>query len=191
MDSLAQIYARHVASGAFSDKGSVHSYIEAYEELLAPYRGAARVLEVGLFHGHSLRMWEEFFSAAEVHGVDLCDQPHGGLADLRPMIAEGTHRIALLDAADPAQIEATFAGRVFDVIIEDANHSVRDQLAIYTNLKPHLAPGGIYIIEDIENIDRDRGWFAAIDPSARVRILDLRHVKGRFDDVLVVIGGAS
>ncbi len=192
MDTLAQLYGRHVRAGACSDKGTVHSYIDVYEELLAPYRESVKcVLEVGVFAGHSLRLWEEYFTVAEVHGVDLCDQPHGGLADLRPMIAEGTHHISLLNAADRDQVEARFSEYVFDVIIDDANHYIHDQIAIYANLKPHLAPGGIYAIEDVADLDRDRELLEKIDPEARVLILDRRHLKNRFDDVLVVIGGAA
>lgn len=139
--------------------------------------------------GHSLRMWEEFFVEADVHGIDICDQPFGGMADLRPMIASGNHLIHLFDATDAAQVEERFGGMVFDVIIEDANHDLASQLSIYENFRHRLAPNGIYIIEDIENIDRDRAAFEDIDLDRRIRIIDLRAKKNRFDDVLVVIGG--
>jgi SAM-dependent methyltransferase len=190
METLAQIYSRYNNPdwNKGSDKGNYHSYIEVYEELLAPYRTTAlRVLEIGIMGGASLRMWEEYFAGAQVHGADCCDQPHGGLADLRPLIAEGTHHIHLLDATYAPQVEAAFAGMLFDVIIEDASHALEHQLIIYRNFKEHVAPGGIYIIEDIADIDRHRPLFERIDPSKQVRILDRRPLKDRFDDVLVVI----
>lgn len=190
MGALNDIYSGQLADGRASDKGTVHSYIDVYEELFAPYRESAkRVLEVGLFWGYSLRMWEQYFRGAEVDGIDLSDTPHGGLADLRPMIAEGTHRIWLMDASDRGQVEQNFPGALFDVIVEDASHSLEHQLGIYANLRDHLSPGGIYVIEDIADIDRDRKYFEALHPS--VRIIDRRSVKDRFDDVLVVIGGAT
>jgi len=65
--------------------------------------------------------------------------------------------------------------------------ALEHQLAIYRNFKEHIAPGGIYIIEDIADIDKTRPLFERIDPAKQVRILDRRNVKGRFDDVLVVI----
>lgn len=185
MDTLADLFVRHGG-----DKGSVHSYIDVYAEILAPYRASAkRVLEVGVFGGHSLRMWEAYFEQAEVWGVDLSDQPHGGMMDLRPMIAEGTHRIRLFDATSREQIEAHFGGMVFDVIVEDASHALAHQLDIYENLSDKLAPGGLYVIEDVADIDRDRPLFEAIDPERQVTILDRRHLKQRFDDVLVLIRG--
>ena len=189
---LADIYPLHAGRDcrSGSDKGDVHSFIEVYEELFAPYQTTARnVLEIGLMGGHSLLMWEKYFAQAAVHGIDLCDQPHGGLADLRPLIAEGTHRIALLDATLPEQVETAFGSTLFDVIVEDASHALSHQLSIYANFKSHLAFDGIYAIEDVADIDRDRALFENIDKERRVQIIDRRQVKGRFDDVLVVIGG--
>jgi len=171
-----------------SDKGSVHSYLQVYEELLKPYRSTARrVLEIGLMGGASLRLWEDYYQSAWVHGADLCDQPHGGLADLRPMLAEGTHHINFLDATDPVRVEHTYLDLKFDVIIEDASHVLEHQLAIYRNFRDRLAPGGLYCIEDVADLDKVRPLFENIDPAREVTILDRRAIKGRFDDVLVVI----
>lgn len=189
METLAQIYARHtgpVDGPGYGDKGSVHSYIPVYEQLLGPYRGVARrVLEIGILNGTSLRMWEEYFAGSEVHGIDLDDRPHG--FDLRPMIAEGTHRITLINAISHDDVEKHFDKMQFDVIIEDASHALAHQLMIYENFRGRVAPGGIYIIEDVDNIDRVRPVFEIIDPSKKVSIVDRRFIKGRFDDVLVVI----
>ncbi len=194
--SLREIYAKYagVDCHSGSDKGSVHSYIDVYETLLAPYRACLRTLEIGIMTGHSLRMWEEYFHVAGarpwtgergVHGVDLCDRPHGGIADLRPMIAEGTHRINLLDATDEWKVFDHFGGCTFDVIIEDAGHSLEQQLLLYSVWKKYLAPDGLYVIEDVDRLDEVRGSFERIGG----KIIDLRGVKGRFDDVLVVFGG--
>ncbi len=187
MESLADIYLKLAASGIQTDKGSVHSYLPVYEELLAPYRRAGcKMLEIGLFAGHSMRMWESYFHAGHVYGIDLCDQPLG-MADLRPMIAEGTHNIFLMSALDRAPVDRHFAGIQFDVIIEDSSHDMGEQVGIYQNFRDKLAPGGIYIIEDVQDIDRSRDIFSQLAPDKRVEIVDRRHVKGRYDDVLVVI----
>ena len=183
MNTLAEIYARHPGS----DKGTTHSYIEFYERWLAPYRHTAqRVLEIGLSNGDSLRMWEEYFTHAEVWGVDRSDQPDGGRWDLRPIITEGTHHIAILDATDRAAVEARFGGMTFDIIIEDASHRIGEQLRIYANFRWFFKPG-LYIIEDVQDLDRDLACLRAIDPLRRVSIGDRRAMKGRYDDVLVVI----
>jgi len=189
MKTLAEIYSRYTAPLGHGDKGSDHSYIEPYARLLEPYRHTAKVvLEIGIMAGLSLRMWEEYFDgASEVHGIDLCDQPHGGFADLRPMIAEGTHKISLLDATSWLQVMKQFWHTRFDVVIDDASHELAHQLKTYEIFRDLMRPGGIYIIEDVNNLDQVRPQFEQLDSTRQVEIIDLRQVKGRCDDVLVVV----
>lgn len=174
------------------DKGDVHTYLPVYEELVAPYRGrpSLHVLEIGVFKGQSIRMWERYFGPeAMVYGIDCELQPVGGMADLRPMIAEGTHHLLILDANNKSELDARLGDLKFDIIIEDASHALEHQLGIYANLRDRLTPDGLYVIEDIDRLDEVQPRFTNIDPSRRVRIFDRRHLRGRFDDVLVVIGG--
>lgn len=187
MDTLNNIWNHLNEKGQGSDKGSVHSYLDTYEKLLAPYKESNKILEIGIFNGHSLRMWEYYFYNAEVYGVDCSDTPLDGMADLRPMIAEGTHDILIFDATSEAQVKKHFEGMQFNVIIDDAAHSREQQLQLYSLYKHYMAPGGIYIIEDIQDIDSDRAHFENIDPEKSVEIIDLRSVKSRYDDVIVVI----
>jgi hypothetical protein len=44
--------------------------------------------------------------------------------------------------------------------------------------------GGIYIIEDVANLDKVKHLFEELHENCEV--IDLRKVKGRFDDVLIV-----
>lgn len=190
MKTLAEIYENYKGPASYGDKGTIHSYIEVYEALLANYRLSSKtVLEIGIMSGHSLRMWEEYFPNAKVIGVDLSDRPLGGMADLRPIMAEGNHNIVLMDAVDPFQVKKNFGDCRFDVIIEDASHILEHQLGIYDNFKNLMVPDGLYIIEDVDKLDEVRPLFEKIDAARPVSILDRRPIKGRFDDVLVVIGG--
>lgn len=173
-----------------SDKGDVHSYLPVYEQILAPYRETAhRVLEIGLFNGHSLRMWEEYFTHATVYGIDCDEQPHGGLADLRPMMAEGTHVIYIMDAGNLSDVNKTFRGIKFDIIIEDAGHDIESQIWLFNIYKNFLAEGGIYVIEDVQDVDKTGDQILANVHMSNMNgeILDRRHIKGRYDDCLVII----
>lgn len=170
-----------------SDKGDLHSYLSIYEDILAPYRATAKnILEIGLFNGASLLMWEQYFEG-KVYGIDCSEQPHGGMADLRPLINEGTHNIFIIDAENPLEVENNFKGIKFDVIIEDAGHHKEQQENIYATFKPYLNKGGIYIIEDIQDIDYNRRSFETIDSGKKVVIVDNREINNRYDDVLVII----
>jgi hypothetical protein len=187
MNTLSNIYYTLAKQGYQSDKNTVHSYLPVYERILDPYRGAAAVLEIGLFNGHSLRMWEQYFESADVHGVDCDVRPHGGLGDLTAMIASGAHNIHIFDAESWTEVLGRFDGVYFDVIIEDAGHHLDQQVKMYDVWKHYLAPGGIYIIEDVQDIDASRDVFRELDDTKDIEIVDLRGVKGRYDDVLVII----
>lgn len=180
MLSLNEIYLKH-KNGDWPDKNSVHSYLPVYEELLAPYRHTAKnVLEIGLMSGESLRMWDEYFDGM-VYGMDCDIKPIGGKADLSKAIQDGLG-IIIADATNPEQVKEHLGATKFDVIIEDANHDIVQQLEILATLRPYLTKGGIYIIEDIQDVDKNGWMFTALGGE----IIDRRHVKNRYDDVLVI-----
>lgn len=127
-------------------------YTAFYHALLRFGRQAARkVLEVGIGFpeimphmpgykaGASLRMWGEYFPHAEIWGIDT--NPNAA-AEARG----GKIHTIVLDSRT-ANVEE-WAGRDFDLIVDDGNHSGEAQLATLGNLYRLLAPGGIYIIED-------------------------------------------
>ena len=186
MKQLQKIWADLASAGYETDKGSVHSYIDVYQEIFSIQRVAAKsFLEIGLFHGHSMRMWEEYFIYADVHGIDCSDQPVGGMADLRPMIAEGTHKIHIMDATSQEQVDKEFGDMKFDVIIDDGNHNLDSQIKSFEIFKPRMNEGGLYVVEDIQDIDNQMDRFLALHDE--VEIVDLRSIKSRYDDVLVII----
>lgn len=185
MKSLQQIWDEMPMK---SDKGDIHSYLPVYEQILAPYRETAEnVLEIGIFKGYSMLMWEQYFTKAKIHGIDCSETPIDGMADLRPMIAEGTHHIHILDATNELEIYKEFKGMTFQVIIDDGNHNLFSQIISYNILSKFLSDGGLYIIEDIENIDQSRHIFETIDSTKKINILDRRHINNRFDDCLIII----
>jgi len=183
METLERLYKKHYdPKTGWPDKGTVHSYIEVYEELLAPYRKKAKnILEIGLMSGESLRMWDEYFSG-NVFGIDCDIKPINGKADLTKAIEEGLY-ISIGDATNPNDIRRFYSGLKFDVVIDDGSHNIEDQIKTYSILKNYMAEGSIYIIEDVQDIDRDRPLFAF----EKSEIIDRRKVKDRYDDVLIII----
>ena len=102
--------------------------------------------------------------------------------DTKPHFETGTILIAA-DATKPEVVGSVY-GLEFDVIIDDASHMADDQEKTFRLLKQTMSQGGIYIIEDILSIDQERKRFQSLHDNCE--IIDLRHKKGRFDDVLVV-----
>jgi len=174
--------------GYETDKGSIHDYVRIYEEILAPYRElSGNVLEIGLFNGNSLRMWEQYFTNASVYGIDCSETPHGGMADLRQMIATGKHNIHIMDGTSEEQIEKEFAGIKWNVVIDDGSHLLEHQLSTVGIFANRLSENGIIILEDIQDIEKDRWAFEALTNKFIVEGIDLRKCKNRYDDYLIII----
>ena len=112
LSSLEEIGRRHC-----TDKSTwLHNYLGFYERFLAPIRHrATSVLEIGVFQGHSLTMWEEYFPKAEVVGVDI--DPTAA------QHARGRVHIEIADQSSSSDLEriATKHGP-FDLIIDDGSH---------------------------------------------------------------------
>jgi len=75
MKTLNEIYENHKGPDGYGDKGTAHTYIDEYEELLKPYRDTGSILEIGICYGDSLRMWREYFKTGIVAGSDITISP--------------------------------------------------------------------------------------------------------------------
>lgn len=188
MKKLKEIWQELADAGFETDKGSVHSYVEFYETLFQPYRGKEiNFLEIGLFAGNSMRMWEKYFTNGNVHGIDCSELPHGGMADLRPMIAEGTHNIHIMDGTNEADIERVFGDVKFDIVLDDGAHNLSAQLQTVRIFKNRLSKNGMIVIEDLQDIDNDKYAFEEFTEGMDAAIVDLRHKKFRYDDCLLIL----
>lgn len=180
MESLAEIFKRIGHFGpdvGQNDKGSTHSYVDVYEKLLAPYRNRCDLLEVGIAQGMGLKLFGDYFSInSTITGLDLSLTFDTNEFDSRFKFITG-------DATNPEILEK-LDGKMFDVIIDDASHMQADQVATFKLLKNHVKPGGLYVIEDILSPDTALAELRGLHSPHEVH--DLRKVKGRFDDVLVV-----
>ena len=188
MKTLQQIFESHSqqVQGKASygcghgDKGTVHSYIPEYERLLSPYREKnIKLLEVGIAYGESLEMWHEYFSKGKIYGVDIHTNEIG------PYLNDERFDISIIDATNPL-IKSYFEGDKFDIIIDDGSHRFEDQVKTFNLLRDHMNEGGIYIIEDVANLDSVKKEFLHLKGlSWECEIIDLRDKKNRQDDVLI------
>ncbi|MFR9729804.1 class I SAM-dependent methyltransferase [Saccharopolyspora sp. MS10] len=133
-----------------SDKWGLHFYAPHYERHFGPLRDRPlTVLELGIggyddpaAGGGSLRMWKRFFPRALVYGVDVVDK--SPLAEQRLYPIRG-------DQSD-VDFLAELAGEIgpVDVVIDDGSHYCPDVISSFRALFPLLAPGGLYVIEDLQ-----------------------------------------
>ena len=126
-----------------TDKSSaIHDYLRHYEALFLPFRDAAiAVIEIGVLNGASLRMWEQFFSRAELIGVDI--NP-----DARRHLSERV-RIEIGSQADKQFLAMLCEKYRPTIVIDDGSHMADHVIATFEAVFPSLQPGGLYVAEDL------------------------------------------
>lgn len=178
MKSLAQIYEKY-SSNDGGDKGTIHSYIDFYEKEMNKKQNIT-MLEIGIQFGYSIKMWEEYFLDSQVYGIDI---------NIKSIIFKDLKNAILCDATNKEHVEKNFRDINFDYIIDDGSHLVKDQIQSFELFFPKIKKNGKYFIEDIssqENILKIEKHILSSDISS-YKVYDLRKIKNRFDDILMVI----
>jgi hypothetical protein len=129
------------------DKGTnfaeAHGYTEIYGPLFEPLKNLEiSLLEIGVWHGHSLRLWEDYFPHAEITAID----------NDRTCLKEGSNRskVYIGHQADLRFME-NIGNREgdFDIIIDDGSHLQHDVITSFSVLYRFLKKGGLYFVEDL------------------------------------------
>jgi len=133
------------AAGYDVDKAFHIGWLESYEECFESLTDKEmKLLELGVLHGASLKMWHDYFEKGIIVGLDIkavnVDDPTG-----RIRVYQGSQQdTELLDRIAHEQ-----APEGFDVIIDDCSHIGRLTRTSFWHLfDNYLKPGGIYVIED-------------------------------------------
>ena len=152
-----------------ADKSSrFHHYLDFYEEMLPGRDFKGRLLEIGIMDGLSMKMWREYYPHAEIVGVDIVDKKHLHNSDWQ--VPESV-KLLCLDATKKEDVEPL---GMFDIILDDGSHYMKDQQKSFELLYfDQLNPTGIYIIEDL--------WTSYIDYYRNARLTTVEYLK-RLED---------
>jgi hypothetical protein len=166
-----------------TDKITSHSYGDAYNNLFSERKDSCtKILEIGISGGFGLKAYSEYFTNADIYGLDIEDSI---VADIKN---NSNIHICIGDAKDNSIIN-TFPYE-YDIIIEDASHIPADQIQHFKDYSQFVKPGGIYIIEDVNqnalNSVLNETSHHASQNGFTVELIDLRHIKNRFDDILII-----
>lgn len=95
--------------------------------------------------GASLRAWSRYFTKARIFAADVDPAIVGGPHDSDRIT---THWV---DQTDPEAIRSLWQAfpHEFEIIIDDGLHEAHANITFLENSYDRLAPGGVYIIEDI------------------------------------------
>ncbi|MEM8854700.1 MAG: class I SAM-dependent methyltransferase [Pseudomonadota bacterium] len=141
----------HLASKHGTDKGTLQhkhlaakSYTVAYDRYLASRRhDALTMLEIGIFQGGSLRMWEDYLPNARLFAIDINpDCKAFETARTKVWIGDQTDTDFLTTVAEEI-------GTPIDCIIDDGGHTMEQHQKSIQTLWPCVVDGGWYAIEDL------------------------------------------
>ena len=149
----------------------LYNYLPIYDLYLSPIRHSVkRVLEIGVEAGDSLKMWEDYFPNAEIHGFDInpnCKQFEGG-----------RRRIHIGDQEKISDYDSLPDD--FDVVIDDGSHQTKHQIISFKHVfLNRMRQRGVYFVEDITNRPKTVDFFIQFAHSVNYYRLNLTMVTGQ------------
>ena len=130
----------------------IHNYLQHYWTHLRDISlDVKNVCEIGVQTPNSVRMWEEFFPNATIHGIDI-DNNCKSIESGRVKIHIGSQ-----NDMDFLNSVVSSVGVPFDVVIDDGSHQVDHQINTFNFLFPRLSEHGIYALEDTGPVVGDMG----------------------------------
>lgn len=114
-------------------------YFDVYHKHFERFRGKPiKVLEIGIYGGGSLQMWKWYFGdRAKVTGVDI--DPYCKKYE------ESQIKIKIGDQADKKFLSKL---GMYDIIIDDGGHTMKQQITSFAHLYDKVKPNGVYLVED-------------------------------------------
>ena len=171
-----------------SDKNTVHSYLDVYQPLFEGKKDSAKnVLEIGISEGGSIKLWYDYFSNANIYGLDIRK-----IKDVWPEL-RNNKRIFLgcFDAYESSFFENHLLNKnlKFDILIDDGPHTLESMIFFIKNYSKLLELNGILVVEDVASIDWIEPLTNAVPDELKqyIEVYDLRDKKNRYDDILFVI----
>ena len=130
-----------------------HNYYLQYAKRFQEKRHTSlKILELGVYHGYSLLLWQKYFPNADIYGIDI-DLSSSFRGKTPKELLKDKERIHLFefDACDKKKVDEFVKenGADFDIIIEDGSHLGHHQILSTFFYLPLLKKDGIMVIEDI------------------------------------------
>lgn len=155
-----------------------HGFLPYYENLLGHLKTEKiNFLEIGVFFGASIKMWKDYFTNGEIYGMDTFEglQGNGNIFPNPTLFYDNwktgnIDRVKLFKCDQSKEIELYNFVKycednniLFDVILDDASHLMRDQQITLSILFKLLKKGGYFIVEDIHSSDTYPGYDVVSD----------------------------
>lgn len=128
-----------------TDKDYGHNYLgKVYEKIFKPIQKDTNIfVEIGVGNGNSLKIWKKYFNCERVIGIDNDE------TILKSKI-DGCELLKCDQSIESDLIETSNNINNANIILDDGSHKMYDQQKTFAIFFKALAPGGIYIIENIQ-----------------------------------------
>jgi len=145
MSTLTEMLTEQAEDQRSTDKHIGHrAHAALYEQFFGEYRDSAKkLLEFGVCRGGSIKVWRKYFPNAKIYGADIQKSSLTYIKHLDNVIP-----VHLNQGKEEDLIELAKSGP-FDIIIDDGSHEWAHQISTFEHLWPAVAPGGMFVIEDI------------------------------------------
>ena len=172
-----------------TDKNTTHSYLPLYQKLLISKKETAKnILEVGIFNGGSIKLWSDFFTNANIYGLDIMN-----IQDVWEGI-KNKEKIILHTSKDAYNEDFFIANFLYknikcDFMLDDGPHSLESMKQFIKLYSQIMTEDGILIIEDVQSWD----WIDILKNTVPenlkqfIKVYDLRPNKNRYDDIVFTI----
>lgn len=166
-------YLSELAKNFNTDKAiGLHGFTEIYDDYFDKIKDdLMNILEIGIFEGESLKLWETYFKNSNIIGLDInteCTKYGGGRKKV--YIGSQTDEVLLF------QIQKE--NNPLSIIIDDGSHQWDHQIKTFRAAFPLLKSGGLYFIEDLHTSYAQK-WAG----TSKISCTDF--LKGLVDDVML------
>ncbi len=155
------------------------NFTEYYAYYLGPIKNQPiKMLEIGIYKGCGVKLWENYLPHAELHFMDISFD--------KVEYFSNRSRYYLADQGKWEDLQRVIAesGGKFDVIIDDGGHTMQQQITSFKALFPHLKKGGLYIIEDLgTSYWREYGGHGSLDNPKSGPGTTIQFLKDLVDEV--------
>lgn len=166
-----------------SDKGTAHRYITSFynSEFTDIKDEKINLIEIGIFNGHSLRLFGEWFVNGNIVGIDNGMHMESGWHEEVSKIPNTT---AIFADAYSIDVVNQFEDESLDYVIDDGPHTIESQILAYKLWFSKIRKGGKLIIEDIGDAEGLSIIFRNM--GLVFDIYDTRSISRKHDDVIFV-----
>jgi hypothetical protein len=171
-----------LADHSRTDKNTVHSYLDLYDNLLIKKKESAlNVLEIGILNGGSIKLWNDYFTNANVYALDIMhiNNVWDNIKNNEKIILHTS-----TNAYDISFLKSTFVDNniKFDFILDDGPHTLESMIQFIILYSQIMTDDGILIIEDVQSIEWIE-YLRLVTPEhlkKYIEVYDLRTNKNRF-----------